>query len=91
MSENKPKRETKTIALKDFMDLPDAEEAVYKQLPDSAYLAALSTKEARNAASIAAELEVTAYTVQRRLKKLEGQFLVRYDGTEAFYAAKVIE
>lgn len=89
MSEDKPKKEIKTIALKAFMDLPDAEEAVYKQLSDEQYLAALSTKEAKNAAQLASELEVTPYTVQRRLKKLEGQFLVRYDGSEAFYAAKV--
>lgn len=80
--------EEKTIDLKDFMALPDAEKSDYRQLSDEAYLDALSTKEAKNAASIAEKLEVTSYTVQRRLKKLEGQYLVKYDGSEAFYVAK---
>lgn len=76
------------IDLDTFLSLPEAEESGYRQLTDEQYLEALSTKEARNAASIAEGLEVTAYTVERRLKKLEGSFLVRYQGSEAFYVGK---
>jgi len=81
-------KEDSAIDLEAFLSLPEAEESGYRQLSDEEYLAALSTKEARNAAVIAEELEVTAYTVERRLKKLEGSYLVRYQGSEAFYVGK---
>ncbi len=92
MSEEQEK-ETKatSIDLDTFMSLPEAEDSKYRQYSDEEYLAALSTKVARNAATIAENLEVTPYTVERRLKKMTGEYLVKYDGPEAFYVAKPVK
>lgn len=77
-----------TISIDDFMNLSDAEESTRKAFSNEDYLGQLSSKEARNAAVIASALEVTPATVERRLKKLQDNVLVRFDGTEAFYVLK---
>jgi predicted ArsR family transcriptional regulator len=82
------KEETPSISIDDFMSLEEAVAKDSKSYTDDEYLAELSSKEARNAAFVAQNLNVTPATVVRRLMKLEDQILVKYADTEPFFVRK---
>lgn len=82
--------EEPSISLNDFMELDEAAPPSQRKLDDAAYLAELSTKEARNPAYVAEKLGVTPATVQRRLGKdsVKDKILTRYKEAEPLYVKK---
>ena len=82
--------EEPSISLDDFMDLDEAAPSTQKKLGDEAYLAELSTKQARNPAYVANKLGVTPATVVRRLSKdpLSEKVITRYKEKEPLYVRK---
>lgn len=82
--------EEPSISLDDFMDLDEAAPSTQKKLGDDAYLAELSTKQARNPAYVANKLGVTPATVVRRLSKdpLSEKIITRYKEKEPLYVRK---
>jgi len=82
--------EEPSISLDDFMELDEAAPPSQRKLDDAAYLAELSTEEARNPAYVAEKLGVTPATVQRRLGKdsVKDLIFTRYKEAEPLYVRR---